>query len=120
MTTRLLIIALDGADGRTLDQASRVGTLPNLTALRVGGRAWTLSSARGATTDDALWASFQYGVDVGEHGRYAYSIPSTSGRIDAAFRKELDCDTFWDQLSDQRLRVAVLDVPKCRAYEIIN
>jgi hypothetical protein len=119
MTTRLLIIALDGADGRTLDQASRDGMLPNLTALRARGRAWTLSSAQGVT-DDALWASFQYGVDVGEHGRYAYDLPRNSGQPDAAFRRELDRDTFWDKLSRQGLRVAVLDVPKCRPPRQLN
>jgi hypothetical protein len=30
MSAGLLIIGLDGADGRTLDRASRDGTLPNL------------------------------------------------------------------------------------------
>jgi hypothetical protein len=116
MPARLLITALDGADGCTLDRGSRDGTLPNLAALRARGRAWALSSAHGAT-DDALWASFQYGVDVGEHGRYTYRLPEQPG---FAIMRELDRETFWDGLSRQELRVAVLDVPKCRPPRPLN
>jgi hypothetical protein len=116
MSARLLIIGLDGADGRTLDRASRDGTLPNLAALRARGRAWALSSAL-AATDDALWASFQYGADVGEHGRYTYLIPGQAGY---AVMAELDRETFWDGLSSRDLRVAILDVPKCRPPRPLN
>ena len=119
MTARLLIVGLDGADGRTLDRASRDGTLPNLTALRERGSAWELSSKLGAT-DDALWASFQYGVDEGEHGRYNYVIPTRSGELALAITEEHERDTFWDKLSRQGLRVAILDVPKCRPPQPLN
>jgi len=114
MSARLLIIGLDGADGCTLDRASRDGTLPNLAAMRARGRAWALSSAQDAT-DDALWASFQYGVDVSEHGRYSYEILSGF-----AVTEELERETFWDKLSRQGLRIAVLDVPKCRPPRPLN
>jgi predicted AlkP superfamily phosphohydrolase/phosphomutase len=114
MSARLLIIGLDGADGRTLDRASRDGTLPNLAAMRGRGHAWALSSSQGAT-DDALWASFQYGNDVGEHGRYSHEILTGF-----AVMEELDRKTFWDKLSRDGLRVAVLDVPKCRPPRPLN
>jgi hypothetical protein len=114
MSARLLIIGLDGADGRTLDRASRDGTLPNLAAMRARGHAWALSSAQGAT-DDALWASFQYGNDVGDHGRYGYEILTGFSVME-----ELHRETFWDKLSHCGLRVAVLDVPKCRPPRPLN
>ncbi|MGP0094539.1 MAG: alkaline phosphatase family protein [Xanthobacteraceae bacterium] len=116
MTARLLMIGLDGADGCTLERASRDATLPNLAALRARGQAWELSSPHGAT-DDALWASFQYGADLGEHGRYFFQIPEETG---LAVMRELDRETFWDTLSRQELRVAVLDVPKCRPPRSLN
>jgi hypothetical protein len=119
MAARLLMIALDGADGRTLDRASSDGTLPNLAALRARGRAWALSSALGAT-DDALWASFQYGVDVGEHGRYSYLGQMSSGETGLTVMEELGKETFWDKHSLQGLRVAILDVPKCRPPRPLN
>ena len=69
MSARLLIVALDGADGRLLDRWSRDGTLPNLTNLRSRGAVKQLSAPDGVT-DDGLWASFKYAVELGEHGRY--------------------------------------------------
>jgi len=119
MSARLLIIGLDGADGPTLDCASQDGTLPNLAALRARGRAWALSSAHGAT-DDALWASFQYGADVGEHGRYSYLLQTVSEHVAYAPTQELDREAFWDRLSLQGLLVAILDVPKCRPPRPLN
>ena len=119
MTARLLIIALDGAEGRTLDTASRDGTLPNLSALRKQGCAWALSSERGMT-DDALWASFQYGADLAEHGRYSWQILSAAGKPIVSFMAEADRETFWDDLSEQGLRVAVFDAPKCRPPRPLN
>ena len=110
MTARLLIIALDGADGRTMDAASRAGTLPNLSALRKQGCAWALSSEQGVT-DDALWASFQYGVDLAEHGRYSWQTLSGAGKPILSFMAETDRETFWDDLSEHGLRVAVFDAP---------
>ena len=119
MSARLLIIGLDGADGRTLDSASRNGTLRNLAALRARGCAWALSSEQG-TTDDSLWASFQYGTDVGEHGRYCYEIPGSSGQPGSAILAEDDRETFWDKLSRRGSRVAAFDVPKCRRPRPLN
>jgi predicted AlkP superfamily phosphohydrolase/phosphomutase len=113
------MIGLDGADGRLLDRHSTDGSLPHLAALRAHGRAHRLSAPPGIT-DDAVWASFQYGVEVGEHGRYHYRLPLGEGRIGMAHRAEEDRLAFWDDLSSQGMRVAVLDVPKCRNPRPLN
>src|SRR4029077_16808466 len=113
MPARLLIIGLDGADGRLLDRATMDGTLPNLAALRGRGRGWPLVPARGET-DDSLWASFQYGVATGEHGRSTDLLEDDAGMGRYAPHEENDRDTFRDKLSGQGHRVAVFDVPKCR------
>jgi hypothetical protein len=119
MPARLLIVALDGADGRLLDRATTAGTLPNLAALRRRGRAWPLSSVLGST-DDSLWASFQYGVTTGEHGRSSYLLEDEAGQQRFAPDEEIDRETFWDALSAQGRRVAVLDIPKCRLPRPLN
>jgi hypothetical protein len=119
MSARLLIIGLDGADGRLLDRATMDGTLPNLAALRGRGRGWPLVPARGET-DDSLWASFQYGVATGEHGRSTYFLEDDAGKGRYAPHEENDRDTFWDKLSGQGHRVAVFDVPKCRLPRPLN
>src|SRR5262249_33852679 len=118
-TARLLIIALDGADGILLDRRSADGSLPHLAAVRQRGRAKRLAAPPGLT-DDAHWASFQYAVDVGEHGRYHYWMRLSNGRFGLAQTDEEDRETFWDRLARHERRVAILDVPKCRAPRPIN
>ncbi len=119
MTARLLMIALDAADGRLVEEWSAAGALPNLAALGARGAVKRLTTPVGAT-DDALWASFQYGVPVGEHGRYHYRIRLGSGKLGMAHSEESDRDPFWRSLTNKGLRVAVLDVPKCPAPRPLN
>ena len=119
MTARFLMIALDGADGALLDRWSGDGTLPHLGALRARGTTARLSAPPGIT-DDALWASFQYAAGLGEHGRYHFLQRLRSGAMGMVHRDEADRDAFWDRLSSLGLRVAVFDVPKCRAPRPIN
>jgi hypothetical protein len=118
MSARVIMICLDGADGKMLDQYSTDGSLPNLTALRLQGAARSLSAPSGST-DDALWASFQYTLNLGEHGRYYLLTPQRNNRLGMAHESE-DFPTFWDKLSRQGMHVAVLDVPKCREPRPLN
>ncbi len=119
MPARLLIIALDGADGALLDQWSADGTLPNLAALRARGTATRLL-APACSTDDSLWASFQYASGPGEHGRYYWRQRLDSGRMGMSFLDEAGRDAFWDVLSNEGFRVALIDVPKCGMPRPIN
>jgi predicted AlkP superfamily phosphohydrolase/phosphomutase len=119
MPARILIIGLDGADGALLDRWTADGTLPNLAALRARGAATRLSAPAGVT-DDALWASFQYAASLGEHGRYHFRQRLDSGDMGMAFRDEADRESFWDVLSKEGLRVAILDVPKCGLPRPLN
>ncbi|MBV1916668.1 MAG: alkaline phosphatase family protein [Sphingomonadaceae bacterium] len=119
MGTRILMIGLDGADGHLLDQYSADGTLPNLAALRGRGSMRRLTAPPGLT-DDALWASFQYSVDLGEHGRYLYWLEGKGGQLTKAYWHEGGHVAFWDELSDQGNRVAIFDIPKSRNPRPIN
>jgi hypothetical protein len=119
MPARLLIIALDGADSRRLDAWSADGTLPTLGALRRGGSTHLLARPASAT-DDSLWASFQYGVDQGEHGRLFYHALDSDGEVGWIFQREDGRETFWDRLGAQGLRTAILDVPKCAEIKPVN
>ena len=119
MTARVLMIGLDGADGRRIDRGSADGSLPHLGALRRRGRAVQLTAPAGVT-DDALWASFQYESEWGDHGRYSHVMSFGSGRLGKAHWAEAGRPAFWDDLSDQGLRVAIIDVPKCRNPRPIN
>ena len=119
MTARLLMIALDAADGGLLEAWASAGVLPHLAALHARGAMKRLTAPFGAT-DDALWASFQYGLPLGEHGRYHYRIPLGTGKFGMAHVQEGEREPFWRRLARQGLRVAVLDVPKCAAPRPMN
>lgn len=119
MGARLLVIGIDGADGRFLARAADDPAFPHLSALRRRGGVRRLGSTP-APTDDLLWASFHYAVEPGEHGRYHYWQRLENGRFGWAYTDEGDRETFWDRLSDNGRRVAVLDVPKCRAPRPLN
>jgi predicted AlkP superfamily phosphohydrolase/phosphomutase len=116
---RLMIISLDGADGRLIDLATQDGMLPHLSALRNRGRAWPLSASKD-DTDDSLWASFQYGVDVGHHGRWHFLANNEKAQSIFTVDREKDRDLFWDEVSTAGHRVAVIDVPKCRTVRPLN
>ena len=119
MPARLLIIALDGADSKTIERMSSDGALPNLARLRKCGVAGSLSSPDGIT-DDGVWASVHYGSGLGEHGRYFYIQKAASGGMAMRFQEETEDPTFWDRLSDAGNRVAIFDIPKCRAPRPLN
>ena len=119
MSARLLIVALDGADGRLLDRWSTDGTLPNLTDLRSRGAAKQLSAPDGIT-DDGLWASFEYAAELGEHGRYHWYQRIESGEMAMAYLGEAGKDAFWETLSRQGSRVAIFDIPKCGLPTPVN
>ncbi len=116
MTARLLLIALDGADSAMIDRLSAQGSLPHLAALRARGSTARLAAPAGVT-DDALWASFQFGTGMGDHGRYHWRQKLADGSWG---REVVRRPSFWNTLSDAGLRVGVFDVPKCGAPLPIN
>ncbi|MEM1117470.1 MAG: alkaline phosphatase family protein [Bacteroidota bacterium] len=113
MSARLVVIALDGADGGLVDRWSADGTLPALAALRARGASSRLSAPPGIT-DDGLWASFQYASGLGDHGRYHWRQRSRFGAVRKTYLDEDSRESFWNELSRREgHRVAVLDIPKC-------
>jgi len=119
VSARFLLIGLDAADGALVDRWSGDGTLPNLAALRTRGGGTRLSSPEGIT-DDGLWASFKFSAGMGEHGRYHWEQRLDSGAMGMAYLNETGREAFWDKLSNQGMRVAVFDVPKCGVPGPIN
>ncbi|HEY3732103.1 MAG TPA: alkaline phosphatase family protein [Steroidobacteraceae bacterium] len=119
MSARLLIIALDATDLCLLQRHIDAGRLPVIAGLRAHGRLQALSSSACAT-DAALWASFHYGTEIGEHGRYHDYLRLEDGRYGLAVQSEQQRDTIWDQLSHRGMRVAVFDLPKSRAPRPTN
>ncbi|HEY1725743.1 MAG TPA: alkaline phosphatase family protein [Steroidobacteraceae bacterium] len=119
MSARLLIIGLEATDLSLVERHIGEQRLPVLSALRTHGHLTTLA-AGACATDAALWASFQYAAEVGEHGRYHDIVRLQSGRFGLAVQEEQERETIWDELSNHGMRVAVFDLPKSRAPKPIN
>ncbi len=111
MPARLLMIALDGADSGLLRRWSDDGLMLNLAALRARGVTLPMTAPR-EITDDSLWASFQYGADVADHGRYFDRGTSVTGDICSLVEADRDRDAFWHWLGAKGVRSAIIDVPK--------
>lgn len=119
MTARLIMIGLDAMDSGLVDRWMREGAMPCLAALNDRGVVKVLTSPHGSG-DDGLWASFQYGVPLGEHGRYHWTIPRPNGTLFMAHERDANRRPFWLDLGDRGLRTAVLDIPKCAKPQPLN
>ena len=112
MSARVLVIAVDGADGRLLRTWTAAGALPALAGIMDRGATGTLHTPPGFG-DDAVWASFWTGRPVGEHGRYFWDQRRHADRRPVDLYAIPDSEPFWCGLARQGRRVAVLDIPKC-------
>ena len=110
--TRVLVIALDGAEQSLIREWIESGDLPNLRRMRESGFWCPLHSMPGVG-DDGVWQTIVSGQSIGTHGRYHYMVP-TSESYDPKFSLELGLaePVFWRPLADSGRQVAILDVPK--------
>ena len=108
---KVIVIGLDGADWRLLDDWLNQGELPELATLIQNGAKGKLRSTIRPESSVA-WSSFATGVNPGKHGvfgfaahepkTYSYNlVNSTSVRTPA----------FWDFLGEQGFTVGLFNVP---------
>jgi predicted AlkP superfamily phosphohydrolase/phosphomutase len=120
MTTRLLIIGLDGATLDLIEPWARAGQLPNLAALIRRGSVGRLASTLPAMTLPA-WSTFLTGCNPGRHGLFDFTrhVPGRYAVqfVNATHRQE---PTFLRRMSDAGLRVAALGIPTTYPPEPIN
>ena len=115
MPTQTLLIALDGVDFNSCRLAQAAGAAPYLEELseRLLTRPIPFEPT---SSDDAMWATFQYGAGLGEHGRYFWKRDDLSRKD--AFRY---CDSgeehltpFWLEEVFAQKNIAIFDLPKMR------
>lgn len=119
MGAGLLMIALDGADARTLNNLANQGVLPEIAKLMRRGKFSYLRNAE-ELSDDSAWASFCFGSRLSEHQRYHFERKGHSGNCQMAFHGESGSDAFWTKLSELGHRVGVIDIPKCPTPVVLN
>ncbi|MBN1918273.1 MAG: alkaline phosphatase family protein [Verrucomicrobia bacterium] len=109
--SRILVVALDGADFRLLRPWMDAGELPELACLAREGTQGPLRSVVPPLTPPA-WASFATGKHPGRHGVFGFAHPDTdSDRLCPVSASDVQGATLWDYLRRFDVRSVVLGVP---------
>jgi len=112
MAIRCLVVGWDAADKETVEDMLRAGDLPVLQSVRQRGVSGTIEALAGLG-DDAHWATFVTGMPPGEHGRFHHRQTAPDSYDEVPFRRsQMTLPPFWQTLSAEGSRVAILDVPK--------
>lgn len=109
---KVLALVIDAGDPTLLREWAADGTLPTAGRLLARGLVAETCSVEGVY-EGATWPSLYTGVGPGRHGfhRLTQIVPGTYdvvARLPGEFIRE---EPFWERLSRQGHRVAVLDVP---------
>ncbi len=113
------MIGLDAADTSLIEHWISEGAMPCLADLKARGLMKRLTSSDGSS-DDSLWASFQYGLTPAEHGRYHWCMPSQNNSLEMSYKNEVGLKPFWNNLIGDNFRKAVIDIPKCAIPQKLN
>ena len=109
--SRILVVALDGADFRLLRPWMDAGELPCLAGLARDGAHGPLRSVVPPLTPPA-WASFATGKHPGRHGVFGFTRPGTdSDRLRPVGASDIKGATFWDYLREFNVPSVVIGVP---------
>jgi len=107
---RLAIIGVDGATYRVLDPMIEAGVMPALARFRARGAHSILRSTIPTYTPPA-WCSMATGVNPGRHGVFGFLDSTPQEPTAIAHSGSIRATPMWSMLSDQGVRVGILNVP---------
>jgi predicted AlkP superfamily phosphohydrolase/phosphomutase len=111
MTTRAVVIGLDGAAWHLLDPLIDNGHMKNLAALRDRGAAGALTSTVPTYTPPA-WTSAITGLNPGRHGVYGFHAGNAqSERQELMHSGRIKASTIWEMVNAQGARAGIFNLP---------
>ena len=118
---RILVLAMDGANGGQIERWAADGTLPNLARLLGRGVSGRIRGLDGFFVG-STWPSFYTGASPAAHGLHALVqlTPGTYRYSDLTLGPLTTREPFWEALSRAGKRLAILDVPLSQISERIN
>jgi len=117
---KVLFLGIDAAEQNLLFEWAREGLLPAFQSLLARGT-WGLTRNPPGLYVGAIWPSFHTALSPTRHMRYCYE--QFRPRTYEDFRVgpvQVEGEPFWEILSRQGRRVAVIDVPKARLARELN
>ncbi|MAA74050.1 MAG: hypothetical protein CMN28_05035 [Salinisphaeraceae bacterium] len=115
---RVLFIGLDAGERDLLLQWSEAGHLPHIKSLLDRGLRGEAEVIPGFGSG-AMWPSFATAVSPAKHGRY-FGFSTAGGYSTAKRAQEIRSKPFWEVLSEQGKKVAVINVPYARLSDSLN
>jgi predicted AlkP superfamily phosphohydrolase/phosphomutase len=120
MKKKVLIIGIDSATFDIMTPMMEKGGLPNLSRLVRKGSWGRLQSTMPPVTPPA-WVSFMTGKNPGKHGVFDFYVSPSYGYIRPVWNsKYIKTKTIWRILSDNGLKVGVINLPMTHPPEEIN
>lgn len=112
MSSRTVLVGLDGATFSILDHLVEEGVMPHLDALIASGARAELRSVIPPLTPPA-WTSLMTGRSPGNHGIFDFfRFEYQNGRyIRVADATDVGCETIWSLVSRQGLKTTALNFP---------
>uniref|UniRef100_Q026V4 Type I phosphodiesterase/nucleotide pyrophosphatase n=1 Tax=Solibacter usitatus (strain Ellin6076) TaxID=234267 RepID=Q026V4_SOLUE len=113
MSSRALLIGLDGATFSILDPLIKEGVMPNLKHLIASGARAELSSVVPPLTPPA-WTSLMTGRSPGNHGIFDFlnfEFHSGGRQLRVFDSEDVACETVWSNLARHGLTTTVLNFP---------
>lgn len=115
---KVLFIGLDAAEPDLIGRWSDEGLLPTFRSLREKG-IWAPTANPPRVYNGAVWPSLNTGVVPRRHGRYFYT--KLNGYHMRGVRPtKMVHRPFWDVLTDEGLRAALIDVPYANPVAKLN
>ena len=109
---RLLVLALDMADGDLIRRWSGQGHLPNFAALISSGT-WVNLESTAQVLHTSTWPTFATGVLPGKHGVYFPYQPKPGHQLAQHVQPDqYGAPTFWHLADQQGCRTVIYDVPE--------
>jgi predicted AlkP superfamily phosphohydrolase/phosphomutase len=113
MSARVLVVGLDAGDPGTVRKLAATGRMPTLARLLKSGAQYPMSEPRGGAYIAERWTTMVTGVGPEIHRYYCWAAGGAPAPLDPARIKR-----FWDVVSSEGYRVAVIDVPRQPLSEI--
>ncbi len=108
---KVLIVSFDGGVWSNLKPIAEAGIMPNLKSLLETGRSCNLRSTIPPVTPPA-WTAFMTGCNPGKSGVFDfYEYQQGTYNVSLTSSKSIQAPVLWKILSDNGLRVGVVDVP---------
>src|SRR3989338_108753 len=108
---KVLVVSFDGGVWSNLKPIAEAGIMPNLKSLLETGRSCNLRSTIPPVTPPA-WTAFMTGCNPGKSGVFDfYEYQQGTYNVSLASSKSIRTPVLWKILSDNGLRVGVVDVP---------